>query len=172
MRNLRLAPIAPRESPRLTAESLLLPQRVAAFSPAEQIVGARCAVRGARWTVRGIAHYEYIASAKMTPIFREAMLLFFEPRRFGAFEPPQSLLKSSEAMLTNTIVFLFGYLFVMYYTRRMVYDTPLHSRARARRWLKSSSPLLSRASEHTRDLTISRLGTIMRHSGPRDRFEI
>ena len=31
-----------------------------------------------------IAHYEYIASAKMTPVSREAVLYILEPRRFGA----------------------------------------------------------------------------------------
>ena len=36
-----------------------------------------------------IVHYEYIASAKMTPVLREAMLFIFEPRRVGAFEPPR-----------------------------------------------------------------------------------
>ena len=31
-----------------------------------------------------MVHHEYIASAKMTLALREAMLLFFEPRRFVA----------------------------------------------------------------------------------------
>ena len=32
----------------------------------------------------GVAHYEYLASAKKTSVLREAMFLFFEPRRLGA----------------------------------------------------------------------------------------
>ena len=34
--------------------------------------------------VGGIVHYEHIASTKVTPVLREALLFIFEPRRFAA----------------------------------------------------------------------------------------
>ena len=34
-----------------------------------------------------MVHYEYIASAKMTPVLREAVLLLLEPQNVGTFEP-------------------------------------------------------------------------------------
>ena len=36
---------------------------------------------------RQIVHYEYIASAKPTPVSREAVIFLSEPQRFGASEP-------------------------------------------------------------------------------------
>ena len=47
------------------------------------------------------ARYEYIASAQMTSGSCEAILLQFEPRRFGAFEPSRVCGHLLKPMLTN-----------------------------------------------------------------------
>ena len=65
-----------------------------------------------------LVHYEYIASANMTPVLCEAMLCSFEPRCVVASEhSTQSLQTFVKDMLKA--LFCSGYLFVMYYMDKL-----------------------------------------------------